>query len=190
MTIAPDTPTDIARRQQDLITEARGYTARHLKPPVPVATGSVWDLPDPQAGWRDRAACWADDPELFPSTTSRARTRRALATCGTCLVSDDCRTDAVRWDDQCTVRGAMTPAQRNRWLAKQGIARPSSPSPAVQRGETTPTGRRIPLDVARIVELRQGGATFPEIAADLQCTERTAQRRYVEWERQQAGGGA
>lgn len=151
-----------------------------------LTTGTVWSLPNPRHGWALQAACRGTDPEAFVVSRSSTQNKQAIAICDTCPVVMDCRVDAVRTDDQSSIRGAMTPSKRNQWLKDQDITRGGHTSPASQKNPRDRVGRKIRLDVPRIIHMRQTGeATFAEIAAAVGCTERTAARRYAEWERQQ-----
>jgi hypothetical protein len=151
-----------------------------------LTAGTVWALTNPRPGWTHQAACKGADPEQFVVGRSSTQNKAAIAVCGRCPVVDDCRVEAVRTDDQAAIRGAMTPIRRNRWLKDQGITRAGQTSPASQKNQQGRVGRRIPTDLGRIIQMRAQGSTFPEIGEALQRTERTVQRRYAEWERQQA----
>ena len=67
---------------------------------------TVLELP----GWRDKAACLAEDPDLFYPDTP-AQLAQARRVCRGCPVRADCVRDALRVGDQWAVRGGLVPGE-------------------------------------------------------------------------------
>lgn len=135
---------------------------------TPHRARTVLDLPDPEPGWEDRAACRTVDPAAFYLAPGKSRVRPdGVAACAACPVPSSCLVDAVRGDDQATYRAAMKPSARNRWLKQRGITRPGKDT-AVPRGHLT---------TADFVRLHRAGRSAPEIAEALGCSKETVARR-------------
>ena len=66
--------------------------------------------------WRDRAACWGQDPELFfPDGNTAAavlQTAEAKTVCGRCEVAEACLTWALDTGQDTGVWGGMSESER------------------------------------------------------------------------------
>jgi WhiB family redox-sensing transcriptional regulator len=86
----------------------------------------------PPSTWHSSAACLDVGPALFEpddySSSNRAQINAAKQVCLSCPVIELCLRDAIAEDDQATIRGGMTPKQR------QKIAGPKRPKEGVGKG--------------------------------------------------------
>jgi hypothetical protein len=76
-------------------------------------------------GWRDRAACAGEDPDLFfaeDDADGELATRKALAICGACPVSAPCLEFAVTSGERWGIWGGVP--EQDRAGMGPGIARP------------------------------------------------------------------
>lgn len=73
-------------------------------------------------GWRERAGCAGEDPEVFFPVGSRPRPLRALQICRDCPVREMCLADAMATEDPAMrwgVLGGLTPAERAELFEQQ-----------------------------------------------------------------------
>lgn len=96
-------------------------SARVLRPmpAVEVDPYDVSNYPGP-APWRDDAACFGDNPEMF-SSSHPLDIADAKKVCVSCSVREKCLREALEFDDQWSVLGGMSPAER-RALVRGGAA--------------------------------------------------------------------
>jgi len=75
---------------------------------------------EPAEGWRTRAACLIEDPELFfpISTHPDRQTTEAKAVCRTCPVRDTCRAWALETQQGHGILGGLTEAERRTILRR------------------------------------------------------------------------
>ena len=75
--------------------------------------------------WRDQALCRQVGPGLHEPDKydrhHRAQINEAKSVCAMCPVRAECLTEAIAEDDQVTIRGGLTPTERNR-RARAGAA--------------------------------------------------------------------
>lgn len=62
--------------------------------------------------WYEEAACKNSTVDFVPERYNKETTKEAISLCSSCDVRQDCLTDALLYDEEFTVRGGMTPAQR------------------------------------------------------------------------------
>jgi hypothetical protein len=139
---------------------------------------TVYDLPIDDSQWwlrglcRDDSTAWQiNDPHAAELT---APNRYAVRICRACPVRLDCLHAAARENDGHAVRGGMTPADRNAWLAEQGIPKSGKPQRKLGLG---PRGPYRELDDDRLLSLHRAGVSQREIADELGCSKDTVCRR-------------
>ena len=150
---------------------------------------TIHDLPAPAGRWDDQAACLTADVELFilsgPQSKGQTREARiARAYCAACPCVEACRTVAIRLDDRRSIRGGMTPLERDAWLTEQGITVPGGRERATHKRRLNPDRQ---AQDERICYLKAQGLTWRRIAADVGCAVETAQRRWKRAMAEQAG---
>ncbi len=154
-----------------------------IAPERPTRARTVHDLPEPDPDWTLHAACIGADFDIFVTGSERSRAAgnrnlRGRALCAGCDVTRDCLLAAVREDDRRSIRGGMSPAERDQWLAGQGIRRPGSLGlPTVTRPTFGAKGPYRTVNVDRMVAMHLGGASDRDIAAELECSRDTVGRR-------------
>jgi hypothetical protein len=152
-----------------------------IAPERPTRPRTVHDLPQPDPDWTTHAACVGADFEAFVihSDNSRGagnRNLRARKLCASCDVALDCRLAAVREDDRRSIRGGMSPVERDEWLAEQGVRR----RPVSNGGSAIFVGTRGPyraIDMDRLIAMHLGGASQQTIWEAFGCAKETVARR-------------
>jgi WhiB family redox-sensing transcriptional regulator len=119
--------------------------------------------------WRDRAACRAEDPELFfPMGLSNATRHNqqqndlAKAVCRRCPVASACLAWALESGEGHGVWGGMTADERRELLSTRSRRRRRGTT-----GTTTQRGRAPVIDLAEVAHLRSSGVSDREIAVRL-----------------------
>jgi WhiB family redox-sensing transcriptional regulator len=76
---------------------------------------------DRGADWRERAACLAEDPELFfPSPSDLAGITEAKQVCARCNVIEQCRETSLANREQNGVWGGLDEDERRRAIRRRG----------------------------------------------------------------------
>ena len=77
--------------------------------------------------WRDRAACWGQDPELFfpEGNTAPAllQTAEAKAVCHRCTVAQACLRWAIESGQDTGVWGGLSESERQAFKRRNGVLR-------------------------------------------------------------------
>lgn len=120
--------------------------------------------------WRERAACFEADPELFFEPNGRerdddkaARIEAARALCEECPVVAQCLTDAIRTGDRDAIRGGLTPHERDLKVRRD------------RRGAVVHLPKP-PSDRDRAIALAKHGLTAVQVAQRLGLQERSVAR--------------